>query len=88
MMIKNIKFSIEPEIQEKILYKHGIKMEELISALEDGRPKIRRVRDNIYIAVTHYLRYITVYFEYGQGKGRITTAYPSQEGQIRMYRKK
>mgnify|MGYP001579345775 CR=1 FL=1 len=86
--MKNIKFSIEPEIQEKILYKHGIKIEELMEALENGKPKIRRVKDSIYIAVTHYLRYITVYFEYEQGKGRITTAYPSQEWQVKMYHKK
>lgn len=86
--MKNIKFWIKPDTQEKILYKHGIKIEELRSALENGKPKIRRVRDDIYIAVTHYLRYITVYFEYEQGRGRITTAYPSQEWQIRMYHKK
>ena len=83
--MKNIKFYIEPETQEKILHKHGIRVRELRIALKDPRRKIRRMRDNIYMAVTHYARYITVFFEYEQNRGRIITAYPSQDWQIQMY---
>ena len=86
--MKNIKFWIEPEVQEKILYKHGIKIEELMTALEDDKRKIRRVRNNIFRATTHYVRYITVFFEREQNKGRILTAYPSPESQISTYHKK
>ena len=85
--MKNIKFWIEQNIEEKILHKHGIKMGELKDALKYGKPRIRKIRDNIYMAVTYYIRYITLIFEYEKPFGRITTAYPSDDWQIRVYNK-
>ncbi len=86
--MKNIKFWIEPETQEKILHKHGVAIGELWCALLHGRPRFRRVKNNIFITITHYFRYVTVFFEYEGQKGRIMTAYTSSKSQIKMYHKK
>jgi len=85
--MKNIKYYLKPETEEKILHKHGIKIEELNEALKYGKPRIRKIRDNIYMTVTYYTRYITIIFEYENPNGKITTAYPSDDWQIRIYNK-
>ena len=38
--MRNIKFCVPKDIEEKILYKHGIELDELNDALEYGNPKI------------------------------------------------
>jgi hypothetical protein len=82
------KILVTPEIQEKILTKHGIHREEFEGAIFEGKPKFIRVKDNVYCALTHYQRYITVFFRYEDRNAHIITAYPSSEGQIRRYKKK
>ncbi len=84
----NIKFSVDMETQEKILLKHGIGIDELMLALHDGKPKLRRWKGDIFIAITHYFRYITIFFEVHNQEGKVTTAYPSSPWQIAMYHKK
>ena len=79
---------MDTETQEKILYKHGIKREELENALLEGQPKFIRIRDNLYMAITHYHEYITAIFEYEQQTATIKTAYKSSDWQISRYKKK
>lgn len=84
-----MKFLIEPTVQEKILWKHGIKREEFDNSLDEGNPRFFKIRDNIYMAVTHHNRYMTVIYQYKEPNNAIVkTAYPSGESQIRRYKKK
>ena len=82
------KFIVEAEIEEKILTKHGIKREEFDNALEYGNQRTFRLKDNIYMAVTHYIRYITVIFDYEPPNAKVRTAYPSGRDEISKYNKK
>lgn len=82
------KFLAETETQEKILYKHGIKREELENALREGKPRFFRVRDDIYMAIAEYEHYLTIIFEYDKSNAIIKTAYRSSDWQIRRYKKK
>lgn len=86
MKIKKI--LVETEIQQKILHKHGIKREELENALLEGKPKFIRIRDNLYMAITHYHEYITAIFEYEKQTATIKTAYKLSDWQISRYKKK
>lgn len=86
MKIKKI--LVETKIQEKILYKHGIKREEIENALLEGKPKFIRIKDNLYMAVTHCHEYITAIFEYEQQTATIKTAYKSSDWQISRYKRK
>ena len=82
------KILVEPDIQEHIL-RHGIRREEFENALLEGNPKVIGRRDNRFKVVTHHNRYITVLFDYWQNNIAIVkTAYPSDESQIRRYKKK
>ena len=86
MKIKKI--LVDTDTQEKILYKHGIKREELENALLEGKPKFIKIRDNLYMAITHYNKYITAIFEYEQQTATIKTAYKSSDWQINKHKKK
>jgi len=86
MKIKKI--LLDAETQEKILYKHGIKREELENALLEGKPKFIRIRDNLYMVITHYHKYITTIFEYEKQTATIKTAYKSSDWQVSRYEKK
>ena len=82
------KILIEADIQEKILWKHGVKREELENALLEGDPRFFKIRDNLYMAVTHYEHYLTIIFEYNQLNAIVKTAYKSSDWQIRRYKRK
>ena len=82
------KFIVEAEIEEKILTKHGINREEFDNSLENGNRRTFRLKDNIYMAVTHYIRYITVIFDYEPPNAKVRTAYPSGMDEINRYNKK
>lgn len=86
MKIKKI--LVEAAVQEKILYKHGIKREELENALLEGKPKFIRIRDSLYMAISHHNQYITTIFEYEQLTATIKTAYKSSDWQIKRYKRK
>ena len=86
--MKNIKVCVSPDVQEKLLYKHGIGLDELKDSLIYGKPRIFRQEKKTYLAITHHLRYLTIIFEYTKPAANIITAYPSSESQIRRYKKK
>ena len=86
--MKSIKFYVPKDIEEKVLYKHGISINELNNALEYGNPRIFNQGHGIYIAITHYIRYITVVFRQDTNTAPIITAYPSSDSHIRRYNKK
>ena len=82
------RFYVSEDVEEKILYKHGISVSELNSALDYGNPKIFKQGDEIYLAITHHNRYITVVFRYDKNVGNVITAYPSSDLHIRKYNRK
>ena len=82
------KILVETDIQEKILWKHGVKREELENALLEGNPRFFKIRDNWYMAVTHFEYYLTIIFEYNQLNAIVKTAYKSSDWQIRRYKRK
>ena len=86
--MRNIKFCVPKDVQEKILYKHGIELEELNNALEYGKPRIFNQRRGIYIAVTHHTRYITLVFRQDKNLATVITAYPSSDSHIGRYNRK
>ncbi len=86
--MKITKILIELEIQQKILYKHGIKREELENALLEGKPKFIKIGDNLYMAIAHYNQYITTIFEYEHQTAIIKTAYKSSDWQINRHKRK
>ena len=86
--MRNIKFCVPKDIEEKILYKHGIELDELNDALEYGNPKILKQGERIYMAITHHTRYITIIFEYKKHIATVITAYPSSDSHIRRYNRK
>ena len=88
LFMKNMQLHISHNVQEKILHKHGIGISELKEALKHGKPKVIKLKGNIYMAITHYLRYITMIFEYNKPIADVITAYTSSEQQIRRYNKK
>lgn len=88
MLMKIDKILVQLEVQEKILWKHGITREELENALLEGKPKFFKIRANVYMAVAHYSHYITVVFEYDKNNAVVKTAYKSADWQIRKYSKK
>ena len=82
------KILVETDIQEKILWKHGIKREEFENALLEGNPRFFKIKDNLYMAITHYENYLTILFEYDKTDAIVKTAYKSSDWQIKRYNKK
>lgn len=86
MIIKAIK--IRPEIAVKIFEEHNVLQEEVEDALKNDKPKFRKVGGNQYVAIgLSRNRYITIFFRYYQKEAEITTAYPSDKGQIKSYKR-
>ncbi len=86
--MKYIKFHVKQEIEEKILYKHALPIEEVLLSLKEGKPKMRKANKDLIFVVTRHLRYITIFFELKNKVGTIKTAYPSPKQHIRWYHKK
>ena len=86
--MKNLQIHLSHNVQEKILCKHRIDVYELIEAFKYGKPKIIKLEGKTYMAITHYLRYITMIFEYNVPIANVITAYLSSDFQIRRYNKK
>lgn len=78
---------IGEKAQEKIL-KHGLQRSEVENGLHFGKPKFSKDRYGRYLAITHFNRYITIVFEYVDFNADIVTAYPSEEWQIKKYKRK
>lgn len=88
MIIRAIK--IEAETAIKIFDKHNVLSEEICDVLKNDKPKFKRVGGNQYVAIGFSKsRYLTIFFSYDEKtkEAEITTAYPSDKGQIRSYKK-
>ncbi|MEK6907224.1 MAG: hypothetical protein AABW45_01735 [Nanoarchaeota archaeon] len=86
MRIKKI--LVELNVEEKINKKHRVYREEIDNALFEGNPIYFKTRKNNYMAITLKERYITIVFKYNKNIANIKTAYPSSDGQIRLYKKR
>ena len=86
--MKISKFYVSEDVEEKILCKHGISVDELNSALEYGNPRIFNQGDEIYLTIMHHTRYITVVFRLDKSVGNVITAYSSSDSHIRKYDRK
>lgn len=87
MIIKAIK--IEPETAIKIFNKHNVLQEEIYDVFVD-EPIYRKVGGNQYLTIgKSKSRYLTIFFYYDKitKEAEITTAYPSDKGQIKFYKK-
>lgn len=78
---------IEDKIKEKILYKHNVRANEIKEVLLNS-PLILKMRDEKYLAIGHYQRFITIIFEIREDIAFIITAYPSSEAQRKLYKRK
>ncbi len=88
MIIRAIK--IEPETAIKIFEKHNVLEEEIYDALKNDKPKFKKVGGNQYLTIGFgRSRYLTIFFKYGEKtkEAEITTAYPSDKGQIKSYKR-
>lgn len=85
--MKIIDILIEDDIKEKILDKHNVEASEIKQVILSN-PLILRSRENRYMAIGYYKRYLTIIFEVYDDTAFIITAYPSSESQVKMYKKK
>jgi hypothetical protein len=86
MIIKAIK--IEPETAIKIFNKHNVLSGEIYDMLKDDKPKFKKVGGDQYLAIGFSKsRYLTIFFKFDGKEAEITTAYPSDKGQIKSYKK-
>ena len=85
--MKISKILIEDKIKEKILYKHKIQASEIKNMLYNT-PIILKSKENRYMAIGNYQRFITVIFEIVKDTAFIITAYPSSDEQRKLYKHK
>lgn len=88
MIVRAIK--IEPNTAIKIFEKHNVLQEEIYDVLGNDKPIFRKVSGSQYLAIgMSRSRHITIFFRYEMNtkEAEITTAYPSDRGQIRFYKK-
>ena len=86
MIIRAIK--IEPETAIKIFDKHNVLQEEIYDVLKNDKPKFKKAGGGQYIAIgSSRNRYLTIFFRLDGNEAEITTAYPSDKGQIKSYKK-
>ena len=86
MIIKAIK--IEPETAIKIFDKHNVLQEEIYDVFKNDKPKFKKVGGDQYVAIgISRSRYLTIFFRFDGNEAEITTAYPSDKGQIKSYKK-
>jgi hypothetical protein len=86
MLIRRI--VISPGVMEKIRFKHRLEPSVAKDVLSDT-PYIEKVGGGQYMAIgVSYLGYVTIFFKYRSGTAEITTAYPSKNWQMDLYKKK
>ena len=85
MIIKEVQ--IDKETKYKIYKKHGIMFNEIKNILLSNL-HIRKTKDNKYMAIGKYNRYLTIIFKYKNGIADIITAYPSSNWQIKLFKRK
>ena len=85
MLIKEIQ--IDKKVEYKIYKKHGVIFYEVKNGLL-SKPYFRKTKDEKYLAITKFNRFITVIFTYENGIADIITAYPSSEWQIKLFKRR
>ena len=85
MKINNV--LIEDRIKEKILNKHNVTALEIKQVILN-KPYFVKTRNNRYMAIGYYQRFITIIFEIIKDTAFIITAYPSSEAQKKLYKHK
>lgn len=85
--MKISKILIEDKTKEKILYKHNIRAVEIEHTFLN-KPVFLKTKENRYMAIGNYQRFITVIFEMLKDTAFIITAYPSSEAQRKLYKLK
>jgi len=78
---------IEDKIKEKILSKHNISASEIKHVILN-RPYVLKAKENRYMAIGYYQRFITIIFEMVKSIAFIITAYPSSDAQVKLYKLK
>lgn len=85
MIIKEIQ--IDKKVKYKIYKKHGILFNEIKNALLSNL-YVRKTKDNKYMAIAKYSRYLTIILAHKNGIADIITAYPSVKWQIKLFKRK
>lgn len=85
MRIVNI--VIEDKVKEKILSKHNVRANEIVNVLL-SKPLILKTKEDRYMAIGFFERYLTVIFEIKNKCTNIVTAYLSSTAQVSLYKKK
>lgn len=78
---------IEERIKEKIFDKHNIQAKEIRGVMLSN-PLVLKSKEQRYMAIGFYQRYITVIFEMIENRAFIITAYASSETQVRLWKRK
>jgi len=78
---------IEDKIKDKIISRHNVEADEIKQVIFTN-PLVLKSKENRYLAIGHYQRYLTVIFEMHKNIAFIITAYPSTEVQIKLHKKK
>lgn len=83
-------FRIDSDVALKIFNKHGLRSEEVEKMFMEGNPVYKKAGGSQYAAIGKIDKFITVFFTYEQKRKQatITTAYPSDNKQIKFYKKK
>ena len=76
---------IDKNIQYKIYKKHGVIFYEIKNGLLLN-PYVKKTKDEKYMTITKFNRFITVIFTYENGIADIITAYPSSKWQIKLFK--
>ena len=85
--MKIVNVLIEDRIKEKILNKHNVQASEIKLTLLN-KPLVLKSKENRYLALGYGRRHLTIVFEMEDETAFIITAYPSSEGQKKLYREK
>lgn len=85
MKITNV--LIEDSVKEKISEKHNVEATEVKQVIFSN-PLILKSGKNRYMAIGYHQRYLTIIFDINNNIAFIITAYPSSEGQVKLYKKK
>ena len=79
---------IRKVVERKILRKHRLTFGDVHDALMYGNPVIFKMRNNLYIAISKFMKYLTIIFKYEDGNTVVKTAYQSSGWQKKLYERK
>lgn len=81
------KIVISKRTKYKILNKHGIESDEIQGVMSE-RPLFLKAKNNKYLVIGIWKRYLTIIIKYKRRTAYIITAYQSTETQISLYKRK